>query len=206
MQIDAADRSTPSAIRKELARYGGMNPYNRAIWRLVIAEQRIVRRGGVFTEKGPQGGFRDVPKYPCKGWILERWFPASRFGVRADWENAKALDGVTPLMGPYPSEGDYFMLAGPFERMPEMGDLKSAISQHIQMEENRSQNYAALMKAEIDADTERDELALKRETEALAQFYQDEVEPIMKGTSLEAGRIRNEIAEKMGDFSHQGIA
>ena len=203
--MDAAELSTPSYIRTELSRFGGRNPFNRANWRLVLAERRIVRRGGIVSKDGVQDGYRDVPKYPCKGWVLERWFPAVKFGTRSDWENAKSIDGITPLLGPYPSEGDYFMLAGPFQRMPEIGDLKKAISMHIREEESRPSSYAAMLKAEIDADTAKAEAAEKKATEDLAHFYQTEVEPVLHGTSLEAARIRQDLAQQMGDWSHQGV-
>lgn len=231
MQIDAADRSTPDAIRKELGRFGGLNPYNRANWRIVLAQDRLCRRGGVFKtmptgnvavmevdprtfevhrrEVKPERvvtGFHDVPKYPVKGWILERWFPARSYGLQSDWEAEKSSDGITPMMGPYPHEGDYFMLAGPFERIPEIGDLKMAISMHLREEEERPTSYAQLMQMEINADIERDERAQKKATEDLAHFFESEVEPILRGTSLGAQRIRNEMQDAIGDRSHLGVA
>jgi len=215
MQIDAADRRTPRALREELGRYGGLNPYHRAHWRLVLAQERRVRRGGIFQtmptgdvaviEVDPktfevhrrevkpervETGFRDVPKYPVKGWILERWFPASAYGTQRDWEAVKSSDGFTPMMGPYPHEGDYFMLAGPFERIPEIGDLKLAISLHIREEEARPQRYKQLLLEEVNADLEEERKAYEKTVEDLAHFYASEVEPILKGSSLGAGRIR----------------
>lgn len=236
MQIDAADRRTPSAVRNELARFGGLNPYNRANWRVVIAEDRLCRRGGIFKHM-PTGdvktvelepvmrggkhvyiqhvrevkpdkiltGFHDVPKYPVKGWILERWFPASKYGTRADWEAAKSSDGVTPMMGPYPHEGDYFMLAGPFERMPEMNDLKMSISMHIREEESNPVSYKQMLLNEINAEQEEKERAYNQAVSDLEHFYESEVEPVMQGTSLAAGRIRNDLAAQIGDRSHHGV-
>jgi len=237
MQIDAADRRTPSAVRKELARFGGLNPYQRANWRIVLAEDRKELRGGVFTTM-PSGdvktielepvmrngkrvyiqhirevkpekvetGFHEVPKYPCQGWILERWFPASKKGMtKTEWESVKSSDGSTPMMGPFPVEGFYFMLAGPFSRIPEMQDLKNAISMHIRAEEENPSNYQQMLLNEINEEQEERERAYNKVVSDLAHFYESEVEPVLKGSSLEASRIRQELGEMMGDRSHQAI-
>lgn len=231
MQIEEADRSTPSSIRAELGRYGGLTPYHKANWRLVLAQDRLVRRGGVFTTM-PSGdvavmevdprtfevhrrevkaervetGYKDVPKYPCKGWILERWFPAHMAGMsRSEWEAVKSSDGTTPMMGPYPSEGFYFMLAGPFETMPEIGDLRQAISMHLREETERPTSYQQVLLELIHEDTDREEKAYQKQLADLAHFYEESVEPVLRGTSLGAGRIRNELAASMGDHSHQGV-
>jgi len=238
MQIDSADLRTPSAVRTELGRYGGLNPYNRANWRIVLAEDRRELRGGVFktmpsgdvksfefepvlingkrvyrmhhTEVKPEKivtGFQEVPKYPVKGWILERWFPASKKGMgKAEWEAVKSSDGITPMMGPYPTEGFYFMLAGPFSRIPEMEDLKNAISMHIRAEEAQPASYQQMLLEEINGDEEEKAKAYAKAMEELGHFYESEVEPVMRGTSLGAGRIRNELAESVGDRSHHGVA
>jgi hypothetical protein len=69
-----------------------------------------------------------VPKWPVKGWILERWFPTSSFGTKREWEAAKSSDGVTPMMGPYPEKGDYFLLDGPWAEIPNLEDVRKAVS------------------------------------------------------------------------------
>lgn len=237
MQIDAADRRTPSAVRKELGRYGGLNKYNQANWRIVLAEDRKELRGGVFktmpsgnvrtTELEPvmrngkrvyimhhreikpekvETGFHEVPKYPVKGWILERWFPASKKGMtQSEWEAVKSSDGMTPMMGPFPVEGFYFMLAGPFTRIPEMEDLKNAISMHIRAEESDRESYAQMVLNEINQEQEERERAYNHAVSDLAHFYESEVDPVLKGSSLAASRIRQELGEQMGDRSHQTL-
>lgn len=237
MQIDAADRRTPSAVRTELARFGGLNPYNRANWRIVLAEDRKELRGGVFRtmpggdvktielepvivdgqrvyvqharEVKPEKvvtGFHEVPKYPVKGWILERWFPASKKGMsKTEWESIKSSDGTTPMMGPFPVEGFYFMLAGPFSRIPEMHDLKTAISMHIRAEESNPVSYAQMLLNEINEEQEERERAYNQVVSDLAHFYESEVEPVLKGSSLEASRIRQDLGSMMGDRTHQAL-
>jgi hypothetical protein len=74
------------------------------------------------------------------------------------------------------------------------------------MEEERPLGYEAMLKQTVDEDQAAEEAAYQKAQADLAYFYESEVEPVMKGTSLAAGRIRNEIAAGMGDHSHQGIA
>lgn len=230
MITDAADRSTPTDIREELGRYGGLNPYGRAHWRVVLAQERLCRRGGVFKtmptgdvavievdpktfevhrrEVKPERvvtGIRDVPKYPVRGWILERWFPASHYN-KQEWERAKSSDGVTPMMGPFPHEGEYFMLGGPWAKVPEMADMKMAIAMHLREEATRPRNYAEVLRQEIEADRLEEERTMAKAYDDLAHFYDSEVEPVLKGTSLGAQRIRNEMQDAMGERSHQGVA
>lgn len=232
MRIDRADARTPKAVRDELARYGGLNRFNSANWRAIVAEDHLVLRGGVFRtmpggdvrsiELEPMGngtyrqhyrevkpdkvetGWKHVPKYAVKGWILERWFAPETVN-RTEWESAKSEDG-TPLMGPYPERGYYFMLAGPWEQMPELADLKMAISMHIRAEEQQPTSYQQMLLQEVNADLEAEQKAMAEATANLAHFYESEVEPVLTGTSLEAGRIRNDLAAMTGDRSHQAIA
>lgn len=198
--MDRAELNTPSDIKRELKLYGGTNGYGKANWRIALAEDRTVLRGSVTSS-----GLAEVPKYPCKGWILERWFPASKYGLRRDWEAVKCLDGETPLMGPYPSEGEYFMLAGPWQDLPTMQDLRNAISLHIREENSNPINYDTFTKQLVDEEQDEYERNARKAESDLAHFYESEVEPILRGTSLEAQRIRNELQEAMGDRSHLGV-
>jgi len=72
-----------------------------------------------------------VPLYQCEGWILERWFPASSYGSRDQWESALSQDGETPMMGPFPERGGYFMLSGggPWPEIPILDDVRASIAQ-----------------------------------------------------------------------------
>lgn len=239
MLTDRADARTPRAIRKELATFAGRNPFNGANWRVVLAEDCLKVRGGVFKTM-PSGnvstfeyepvivngqrrgyrvhhrevkpekvetGFLEVPQYGVKGWILERWFPAHKKGMSKDaWERVMSSDGVTPMMGPYPEKGFYWMLDGPWEQIPEMSALKWIISTHIRTEENRPASYEQALLEDMHADEEAEQKTYDQVVANLAHFFESEVEPILKGTSLAAGRIRNELAAAMGDHSHQGVA
>jgi hypothetical protein len=217
MEIDEAEATTPELVRNEVSRFGGLNPFGGPNWRVVLSETRKVLRGRGLppavdvlagkvsaTDIEKYMGLHKVQKYPCKGWIIERWFAPNKYS-ELDWTSAKGADGITPLMGPFPREGSYFMLAGPFADIPPMEDIKAAISMHIREEENSPKGYGEMMQAELLADQKRDEAAALAAEKFLADFYEQEVEPILTGTSLESQRIRNELAEQMGDFTQQAV-
>ena len=74
---------------------------------------------------------REVKKYPhAEGWILEKWFPASSYGTQAEWYSYKAIDGFTPMLGPYPECGDYEMVFGPWSRVPTTDTLQGLIAKY----------------------------------------------------------------------------
>ena len=150
MSISSPELDAPRAIQKALLEHGGMVPgRDIAMWRLVLAQNCLIKASGILHEL-PTGevsrlpflqmgdgyirslltGFNqarsDLPKYPCEGWVLEKWFPASTWGTREEWASHRSEDGST-IMGAYPSEGDYWMLAGPFERILELADLRQSI-------------------------------------------------------------------------------
>lgn len=207
---------TPESVRKEIARFGGLNPFGGANWRVVLAETRTVLRGRGLPPAdevirtgmkvtAESTGLHRVPKYPVKGWIIERWFAPNKYS-EVQWKAARCADGITPLMGPFPHEGEYFMLAGPFTHIPPLEDIKAAITLHIREEEQSPKGYNEMLRAEMVADWDRDEAAALKAERDLAYFYESVVKPVLKGSSLEAQRIRTEMAEKMGDWSHQGVA
>ena len=152
-------KDTPRRVVEKLLAWGGKNPYGLPNWRIILAENHLVQRAGVWTEfeaDDKQAEFQHmrteegehactfqtqsiaptkvkigmfwVPKWPVRGWILERWFPASSWGTKGAWEAAKSSDGVTPMMGPYPEKGDYFLLDGPWAEIPNLEEVHKVVS------------------------------------------------------------------------------
>lgn len=147
---------TPNHIVDALRGYGGTNIYGEPLWRVILADQHLVQRTGIWHEmdpdenqvefgKGKNGALdyqtkqlrplsvsgvetRWVPRYPCDGWILERWFPASCYGSPQAWASVMSSDGRTPMMGPYPVRGDYWMMKGPWEEIPSISALRQGVS------------------------------------------------------------------------------
>lgn len=150
-------RDTPREVREFLFRCGGKNEYGDPNWRIILSQNHLVQRAGMWTEFADdteQVRFEErkhdvayqtrqiapdairigmfwVPLYPCDGWILERWFPASAYGSKEQWESALSQDGETPMMGPYPERGGYFMLSGggPWPEIPQLEDVRASIAQ-----------------------------------------------------------------------------
>jgi hypothetical protein len=151
-------RDTPAYMVDALKGYGGTNLYGEPLWRVILAENHLVQRAGIWHEFDPNDNqvdfgpmsrrdgsvnyqtkqlrplsvssaeMRWIPKYPCEGWILERWFPASCWGSKQAWEAVKSSDGVTPMMGPYPARGDYWMMKGPWVEIPTISAVRQGVS------------------------------------------------------------------------------
>lgn len=221
------NKDAPRALRDRLRKFGGLNPYGEPNWRVVLAQHCTQICGGIFhnfedgelsiVDEGPDGklfqrelnptsvehhSFIETPKYPHEGWILELWQPAHRWGSREWWESQKAEDGMTPLMGPYPERGDYFMLAGPWNEAPEISDVENAIAQYRQAQANRPNNLAAHLQQRL---KEQNEKKLQ-EREARAQRYiellEKEIKPLMQSVSLGAQRLRNQLQADLRQGSH----
>lgn len=211
-----------------IARWGEKNPFGKPNWRVCLAQNVMVLRGGIFKEMpGGEGvmfavgaagkvhyrpmsptrvksGYFEVPRYPHQGWIMERWQPAHMWGTPDEWAANKSEDG-TPMMGPYPKEGDYFMICGPFPKLPEWSDMECAIAQYERQQRMRPADMAMALK-----------MAFKNEKEALEkrrQKFEDELElrrksdlePVMRSGSLAASRYRQYLNKISGQTGHSGL-
>lgn len=227
------NRDAPREVREALTRFGGVNMYDRPLWRACLAENRLAKRGGIFHEfpdgkmeqfafhRGADGlmrqvhiplkpksvkhGYMEVPKYPVTGWIVERWFPPSKYGPRDVWESQKGQDGVTPLLGPYPHEGDYFMLLGPWDKLPAISDLQCAIAQHLHAERNRPASYETMVANLVREAKDQEEREYQKYIANLEQFRKSEILPVLRSTSLSAQRVRQQVQQSLGLKSHAAI-
>lgn len=241
----------PKGIEQFLVRVAGRNPFGEPVFRLAIAEGilkqvgaefykwpdgtghlergKLVDDNGLIMEEPPvkplsiTAEMRWVPKYPqLKGWVLEEWHPADKFGTREEWES-RTVPGYDhlPVLGPYVPEGRY-MLAMPngwgqaarghendprfkgHHGLPPVSVLKAAIEW---IEHNRNY-WASLTPAQRrarweDMDIQREELRKKYEREKVMGGAR-EVCDIILSSSLEAARVRNEWAKAAGIKSHVG--
>lgn len=222
MYGDHAERKTPAEIRRLLLEYGGKTPTGLPMWRLVEAgDCRIlcqgrmhhfprgvdfsIERAAEIRPDSISGGVMLLPRYrdiPGHQWILQKWFPPSVWGSAADWRLHRAEDPDTPLfVQEFPANGDYFMLAGPWNSIEEAGDLRAALRTYLRSLLSRpkdAQNYVRqLMAEEV---SERQERLEKLEKE----IYRAEVEhrQMLTSVSSEAQRLRNLIAEQAGVDGH----
>jgi hypothetical protein len=149
---------------------------------------------------------REVRKYPqAEGWILENWWPASRYGTREEWHSYKAVDGITPMLGPYPECGDYEFIFALGLRLPTIATLESHISKYVNTQANkkgtpeqRAREYMQRYQEQLEQEEQ------KRTLEYEAQF-RDHLTPLHSG-SLAASRWRQELAARTGNRNeHIGI-
>lgn len=149
---------------------------------------------------------REVRKYPhLSGWILERWFPASAYGLPEEWSRWKAVDGITPMLGPYPEQGDYEMIFGPWPRIPSIDVLERMISRYSAgINARHGSLESRIQEATIRYQYEAETAERKRKDEYLA-WMKDQLSP-MKSASLEASRWRQDLALRTGHQNeHIGV-
>jgi hypothetical protein len=157
------------------------------------ASVRDMRPTDVIPDRIEEGEFW-IPRYRAKGWILERWFPASVWGSKAKWESEKATDGRMRLLAAYPQRGDYLMMAGPWPQILFAGDLKAAIRSYNFQQKNNPvnwENHIQLM-AHFE-ETERQALADAYAEEMAAQ-HREGLAGILRSTSGPAQEFRNVVS------------
>lgn len=229
MPIGNPESDAPEFMRKALLRIGGTNPHGKPLWRVVLAQSCTRKSAGVLHHlptgdvsvfdvdgKGQvhsksslgdrvESGIFELPRYPVEGWIVERWFPPSTWGTPETWAQQKSQDGGQILASEFPSHGDYFLINGPFEEIPELGDLENAIQMWEHGHRNRPTNIVAHYKALLDAEEElREKRRLKLEKD-LEYMRQNELVPVLKSGSLTAQSVRNDLQKMIGDSSHLGV-
>lgn len=218
----------PKDIRNWLKRFAGLNPYGKTNWRVCLAQHRLATRGGVFHHLptgeiemfalGPGGrvesrpmpghkitsGMMEIPAYQGDGWIMERWMPAHIWGAR-EWWNAQRGEDGSALLGPYPTEGDYWMICGPFPKMPELGDMEEAISRYECAQRNRPVNLENYVRMAIKQ--EQEDIAKRRHklVEYLEERRKSDLLPVLRSGSLSAQRFRQQLQKDAGLSGHSAI-
>jgi hypothetical protein len=151
---------------------------------------------------------REVPKYSHinpPGWILERWFPAHKFGTPGMYAECVVEGTSVPRLGPYPHEGAYVMLTGPFPEQPSISFLEDFIGYHQSITEAiMDQDIEAYIKKRV---YEREQAEEKARAAGIQDSYEkimDASKGILLGSSLTAGRLRSQAAEKHGIRTHVG--
>lgn len=225
----------PKDLQKHLLRRGGTNVFGESIYRLVWAAAHLHKRGGRWHEWDPnipvneRNGVhwkfdtrgvltpfmhkplriieevRETRKYAFEGWVIERWMPASYYGSQEAWEN-RVLHGTTiPLLGPYPAEGEYELVAGGEDdkRLPTTGQMDNALAECERLRNRWTGSVAQAIKNRVQEAEYEYQKSVARQDEAL-RLQLLEGRKILMSTSLEGGRIRNELAARAGIREHVG--
>jgi hypothetical protein len=168
----------------------------------VVEDRSIILPGN--TPLRTVAEIRELPKYghlETQGWILEKWFAPEMFGGHELWESAVVPGTSIPILGPYPERGLYEMIAGVFPIAPETSFLEQFISFHTKRSREMQESDARKV---MNQKTDRLLDAEKKRTDEAHARILDKIKGPLLGTSLAAGRLRNEMAERAGIRSHMG--
>jgi len=151
---------------------------------------------------------RKVLKYPefahAHGWVLERWMAPGYWGTPESWESVKVEGSNIPRLGPYPHQGRYMQIGGPYPQAPTGPFLERLVDYWEAMrDEVLAYEAAAYVRKRVfeceEEDRQRTERwnrdASKANLEAMAPFF---------STSLEAGIARQRAVQRAGIESHYG--
>ena len=167
----------------------------------VEVEKSIILPGNVPLRVVAE--IREIPKYShldTQGWILEKYYPAYMFGSQEDWYSHLVPGTTIPRLGPYPVDGMYEMVAGVFPIYPPLSFLEQFLAYHAKKTRERQETD---VRAYVNEALHRHELEEEKKRADAEQRIKDRL-TLLTGTSLEAGRWRNEQAERAGIRSHMG--
>jgi hypothetical protein len=219
----------PREIQDYLLTIGGRTPFDEPLWRLVLARNvtwkvaggkvwnpglSVSERGGFDLSEGrpfgnqplrdESGKLVEQQRYPhLDGWILQRWFPPISYSKTEWFAPENCLPDGTPKLGPFPQYGDYELMGGPMGRIPSKQELYDFISAYYRVLEGRSGSLASRIQEAVSAAQfakQRDE----QQTRTFVDEYMRDRCSYIWSSSLEAGRVREERARKLGLREHVG--
>jgi len=151
---------------------------------------------------------RRVEKYPeffnSPGWVMERWMAPNYWGVPEQWESHKVPGTDIPMLGPFPHQGRYMLIGGPYPERPTGQFLERLIEQWEAMrDEVLAYETATYVRKRVFEATERH---AQREEKWAQDAHRANMALINvhMSTSLEAGRARQLAIEHAGIHSHYG--
>lgn len=210
----------PVALVKEITRFGGLNPFGKPLWRVVLAENVLEQRFGQMRhmpqlcaddvepvlEVEPEAwsaGEMWLPKYDGHGYCLERWFPANVWGSQVDWENITSQDEVTRLLGEFPRHGEYQMVNDSFEKELHGADFwKTEILKWMRQMDAMTGNEAARLSRHLYLARVREERRAEQYAEDVNRIHRGIVDPMLATIGATAQRVRDGLMSDMGMNSH----
>jgi hypothetical protein len=209
-----AARETPREVQREVTRYGGLNPYGKPAWRVVLAQNVLEQSFGTMRHMPRVSAEADIadieperyesgefwtPRYMTPGWILERWFPAHAWGSQDEWEQTTSEDGITKLKGGFPRNGDYFMVGdGPFGELPPVDYWKREIAKLLREEAEQPGDAAALMSRHLYMERVAEQARRDAYVAEVNHLHRAVTDPLLTTVSRTAQRVRNELADDLG--------
>lgn len=164
---------------------------------------------------------RTVKRYPnITGWMLQHWDPPELYGSREKWEGPHVPGFPNlPMCGPYPERGRYeqtncwttiedgqLRVHSVFLReLPPFDKLEDAmLARERKREANRNvanQDWVRLIAVNEVMQIYEDE---RRKFREFVRLYCKDKTKHLFGSSLESGRMRNEMAARAGITGHVG--
>lgn len=216
MYEDRPEKDTPDWIQADLRAYGGESPDGQPIWRLVLADNCRIRCFGtmnhvsqktdqmeefakptdIVPDRIEEGEFW-VPRYKnTHGWILQRWYPASAWGSKEQWEREKARDGRTRLLAAYPQRGDYMMMPGcRWNTIVEAGDIKAAIRCYNAQQRRNPVNWANHERAMLAFEEQQRQQEIEEYAAEIAAQHREALAGTLRTVSESAQAFRNVVAK-----------
>ncbi len=163
---------------------------------------------------------RWVERWPLlEGWVLLRWEPGAGGCSREWWESWKVPGTDLDCLGPWPEQGMYWTFCegidvstksvtyATFDKLPSRSWMERAIAQ---FEYNRNQpdhiaDPSFRMLAALSEWRDRKKKALQKQREENIARFSEVTKPILLGTSLESGRIREDLAKRIQARTGQSI-
>lgn len=216
MYEDRPEKDTPEWLQAELREYGGLSPDGQPIWRMVLARNCRIRCFGtmnhisqdtaalpefaratdVVPDRIEEGEFW-IPRYKVNGWILQRWFPASAWGLKEKWEQEKARDGRTRLLAAFPQRGDYMVMpCGPWQTIAEAGDLKAAIRCYNVQQRRNPANWENHTQAMLAFEEQERQQNADAYYEEMCAQHREVLAGTLRSVSESAQKFRNAVSKQ----------
>jgi hypothetical protein len=185
------DENIPTELRGRMVANEtgrGLTPESRSL--RVVTE---VRRRHKYAEHN------DNP-----GWMLERWMAPAYFGTPTWWESQVVPGTDVPRLGPYPYQGEYILVEGPYPEAPTGPFFDQLVEQWELMRDEVLAYRADTWIAKRDQDAHRED------DERNARWNRDASDANMTAmqsfasTFLEGGLARQIAADHQGLNSHYG--
>lgn len=151
---------------------------------------------------------RRCPEYPeledIPGWILQRWMAPAYWGNPVEWES-RVVEGTSlPRLGPYPFQGKYMLIAGPYPEAPSGPYLDRIVEQWELMRDTvlAMETGAYVRKRWYEAEEAEKRRKDRWNAEASAANM-TAMQPLFS-TFLEGGKARQAAVERAGINSNYG--
>jgi len=163
---------------------------------------------------------RWVERWPLlEGWCLLHWEPGAGGCSREWWESWKVPMTDLQCLGPWPEKGMYWTFCegidlstkqvtyATFKEAPPFSWMERAIAQfeHNRNKENKIANPDFRMLAALSEWRDRKRKEYEKGREELKKKFAEITAPILLSSSLEAGRIREDLARRIGERTGKSI-